>query len=130
MIAGGGTGGHIYPGIAVAEALEQLEPGIEVFFMGRSGSIEERVVTGEALSRGGEVGGHRAGGADHLIGERSVRRRHPRYQPHREAGSFDALTPGSVIGTSSIRRRACARQAARSIRQPARHGGADAGPHR
>lgn len=45
MIAGGGTGGHVYPGIAVAEALEALEPGIETFFMGRSGSIEERVVT-------------------------------------------------------------------------------------
>jgi UDP-N-acetylglucosamine--N-acetylmuramyl-(pentapeptide) pyrophosphoryl-undecaprenol N-acetylglucosamine transferase len=44
MIAGGGTGGHVSPGIAIAEALEQLEPGIEVFFMGRSGSIEERLV--------------------------------------------------------------------------------------
>jgi UDP-N-acetylglucosamine--N-acetylmuramyl-(pentapeptide) pyrophosphoryl-undecaprenol N-acetylglucosamine transferase len=44
MIAGGGTGGHISPGIAIAEALERLEPGVEVFFMGRGGSIEERLV--------------------------------------------------------------------------------------
>jgi UDP-N-acetylglucosamine--N-acetylmuramyl-(pentapeptide) pyrophosphoryl-undecaprenol N-acetylglucosamine transferase len=44
MIAGGGTGGHISPGIAVAEALERLEPGTEVYFMGRRGSIEERLV--------------------------------------------------------------------------------------
>jgi UDP-N-acetylglucosamine--N-acetylmuramyl-(pentapeptide) pyrophosphoryl-undecaprenol N-acetylglucosamine transferase len=44
MIAGGGTGGHISPGIAIAEALERLEPGVEVFFMGRRGSIEERLV--------------------------------------------------------------------------------------
>jgi UDP-N-acetylglucosamine--N-acetylmuramyl-(pentapeptide) pyrophosphoryl-undecaprenol N-acetylglucosamine transferase len=44
MIAGGGTGGHISPGIAIAEALERLEPRTEVFFMGRSGSIEERLV--------------------------------------------------------------------------------------
>ena len=44
MIAGGGTGGHISPGIAIADALESLAPGVEVFFMGRSGSIEERLV--------------------------------------------------------------------------------------
>ena len=44
MIAGGGTGGHISPGIAIADALERSDPGVEVFFMGRSGSIEERLV--------------------------------------------------------------------------------------
>ncbi len=44
MITGGGTGGHIFPGIAVAEAIEELSPEAEVFFMGRGGSIEERVV--------------------------------------------------------------------------------------
>jgi UDP-N-acetylglucosamine--N-acetylmuramyl-(pentapeptide) pyrophosphoryl-undecaprenol N-acetylglucosamine transferase len=44
MIAGGGTGGHISPGIAIADALESAEPGVEVFFMGRRGSIEERLV--------------------------------------------------------------------------------------
>ncbi len=44
MIAGGGTGGHISPGIAIADALERSAPGIEVFFMGRRNSIEERLV--------------------------------------------------------------------------------------
>jgi len=44
MIAGGGTGGHISPGIAIADALERTAPGIEVFFMGRRDSIEERLV--------------------------------------------------------------------------------------
>jgi UDP-N-acetylglucosamine--N-acetylmuramyl-(pentapeptide) pyrophosphoryl-undecaprenol N-acetylglucosamine transferase len=44
MIAGGGTGGHISPGIAIAEALERSDEGAEVFFMGRRGSIEERLV--------------------------------------------------------------------------------------
>ncbi len=46
MITGGGTGGHIFPGIAIAEAIEGLSPEAEVFFMGRRGSIEERVVLG------------------------------------------------------------------------------------
>jgi UDP-N-acetylglucosamine--N-acetylmuramyl-(pentapeptide) pyrophosphoryl-undecaprenol N-acetylglucosamine transferase len=51
MIAGGGTGGHIFPGIAIADSVERIAPGTEVFFMGRRGSIEERVVasTGRAF---------------------------------------------------------------------------------
>jgi UDP-N-acetylglucosamine--N-acetylmuramyl-(pentapeptide) pyrophosphoryl-undecaprenol N-acetylglucosamine transferase len=46
MVAGGGTGGHIFPGIAIAEALERHAPEVDVFFMGRRESIEERVVLG------------------------------------------------------------------------------------
>ncbi len=45
MIAGGGTGGHIFPGLAIAEAVERLRPDTQVFFAGRRGSIEERVVS-------------------------------------------------------------------------------------
>ena len=33
MIAGGGTGGHISPGIAIADALERSAPDAEVFFI-------------------------------------------------------------------------------------------------
>ena len=50
MIAGGGTGGHIFPGIAIADAIERQLPGTEVFFMGRRASIEERVVKGTGRS--------------------------------------------------------------------------------
>jgi len=46
MIAGGGTGGHIFPGVAIAEAIESESPGAEVFFAGRRASLEERVVSG------------------------------------------------------------------------------------
>jgi UDP-N-acetylglucosamine--N-acetylmuramyl-(pentapeptide) pyrophosphoryl-undecaprenol N-acetylglucosamine transferase len=45
MIAGGGTGGHVFPGIAIAEAIERQLSGAEVFFMGRRDSFEERVVS-------------------------------------------------------------------------------------
>jgi UDP-N-acetylglucosamine--N-acetylmuramyl-(pentapeptide) pyrophosphoryl-undecaprenol N-acetylglucosamine transferase len=40
LFAGGGTGGHLYPGIAMAEELKQLVPGISVSFAGTSTGIE------------------------------------------------------------------------------------------
>jgi UDP-N-acetylglucosamine--N-acetylmuramyl-(pentapeptide) pyrophosphoryl-undecaprenol N-acetylglucosamine transferase len=42
LIAGGGTGGHLYPGIAVAE--EVVARGGEVLFVGTARGIEARVV--------------------------------------------------------------------------------------
>jgi UDP-N-acetylglucosamine--N-acetylmuramyl-(pentapeptide) pyrophosphoryl-undecaprenol N-acetylglucosamine transferase len=44
VIAGGGTGGHLFPGIAVAEALVDLVPGAEVLFVGTERGIEKRAV--------------------------------------------------------------------------------------
>jgi UDP-N-acetylglucosamine--N-acetylmuramyl-(pentapeptide) pyrophosphoryl-undecaprenol N-acetylglucosamine transferase len=46
MIACGGTGGHVFPGVAIAEAIENANPRADVFFMGRPGSLEERIVAG------------------------------------------------------------------------------------
>ena len=39
IIAGGGTGGHIFPAIAIAAALEKQVPGIELLFVGASGKM-------------------------------------------------------------------------------------------
>jgi UDP-N-acetylglucosamine--N-acetylmuramyl-(pentapeptide) pyrophosphoryl-undecaprenol N-acetylglucosamine transferase len=44
LIAGGGTGGHIYPGIAVAEELKRLSPETQVLFVGGDRWLEGRVV--------------------------------------------------------------------------------------
>jgi len=44
LIAGGGTGGHIYPGIAVAEELKRLSPETGVLFVGGDRGLEGRVV--------------------------------------------------------------------------------------
>lgn len=44
MIAGGGTGGHLFPGIAVAEAARRRDPMTEIVFVGSPRGIEARVV--------------------------------------------------------------------------------------
>jgi UDP-N-acetylglucosamine--N-acetylmuramyl-(pentapeptide) pyrophosphoryl-undecaprenol N-acetylglucosamine transferase len=44
IIAGGGTGGHLYPGIAVAEELKKLFRDAEVIFIGAKKGIEAKVV--------------------------------------------------------------------------------------
>lgn len=44
MIAAGGTGGHIYPGIAVANELLRRDPSSEVLFVGTSKGLETRIV--------------------------------------------------------------------------------------
>lgn len=40
LFAGGGTGGHLYPGIAMAEKLQSMVPGTLVSFAGTSRGIE------------------------------------------------------------------------------------------
>ncbi len=40
IISGGGTGGHIFPAIAIANALKKNDPSIELLFVGAEGRIE------------------------------------------------------------------------------------------
>ena len=40
IIAGGGTGGHIFPAIAIANAIIKLEPKTEILFVGAKGKME------------------------------------------------------------------------------------------
>ncbi len=50
LIAGGGTGGHLYPGIAVARELLARQPGAEVTFVGTAAGVESRVIPREGLT--------------------------------------------------------------------------------
>ena len=40
IISGGGTGGHIYPAIAIATALKDQDPSLEFLFVGAEGKME------------------------------------------------------------------------------------------
>lgn len=40
IIAGGGTGGHIFPAIAIANALKKMDPAIDILFVGAKGKME------------------------------------------------------------------------------------------
>ena len=44
LISGGGTGGHIFPAVSIANALKELDPNAEILFVGALGRMEmERV---------------------------------------------------------------------------------------
>ena len=49
LIAGGGTGGHLYPGIALARELQRRDPAMHVSFAGTARGIEARVVPREGF---------------------------------------------------------------------------------
>lgn len=46
LFAGGGTGGHLYPGLAIARALQRLRPEIKPYFIGAKRGIDKDVLPG------------------------------------------------------------------------------------
>lgn len=61
LIAGGGTGGHVYPGIAVAEELQRQRRDVEVIFVGGARGLEAQAVpaAGFPLRKIATAGFHR-----------------------------------------------------------------------
>jgi UDP-N-acetylglucosamine--N-acetylmuramyl-(pentapeptide) pyrophosphoryl-undecaprenol N-acetylglucosamine transferase len=66
LIAGGGTGGHVFPMVAVGNAIRVLEPSAEVFYVGTPRGMESRLLGELGLDlelldvaplRGGGLGG-------------------------------------------------------------------------
>jgi UDP-N-acetylglucosamine--N-acetylmuramyl-(pentapeptide) pyrophosphoryl-undecaprenol N-acetylglucosamine transferase len=49
IFAGGGTGGHLFPGLAVARELQQRDPMTEILFVGTEQGIEARVLPREGF---------------------------------------------------------------------------------
>jgi UDP-N-acetylglucosamine--N-acetylmuramyl-(pentapeptide) pyrophosphoryl-undecaprenol N-acetylglucosamine transferase len=50
LIAGGGTGGHLYPGVAVAREIVSQVPGAQITFVGTTAGIESRVIPREGFA--------------------------------------------------------------------------------
>src|SRR5688500_2860056 len=49
VIAGGGTGGHLYPGIAVAREVLRRQPDATITFAGTARGLESRVIPKEGF---------------------------------------------------------------------------------
>ena len=68
VFSGGGTGGHLYPALALAGALKRIRPDVRPFFIGAERGIEARVlpehgvehllVAVEGGRRGGDIAGN------------------------------------------------------------------------
>ncbi len=50
MIAGGGTGGHIYPAVAIARALLEMDPSLDIQFVGSPGGLETKIIPKEGFA--------------------------------------------------------------------------------
>ena len=44
LLAGGGTGGHIFPGVAIARELKERTVGCEIIFVGTEQGLESKIV--------------------------------------------------------------------------------------
>lgn len=111
LVTGGGTGGHIYPALAVARAVRGLEPGTDVLYLGTADGLEAGIVPKEGLpfetipSRG--MVGKGLGGAPGAAlvavkGLLAARRAIGRFRPDAVLG-----TGGYVTGPVALAARLC-----------------------
>jgi UDP-N-acetylglucosamine--N-acetylmuramyl-(pentapeptide) pyrophosphoryl-undecaprenol N-acetylglucosamine transferase len=48
-IAGGGSGGHVYPAVALAETIREVRPDLDLLFIGTAAGCEARIAPAEGL---------------------------------------------------------------------------------
>jgi len=50
IISGGGTGGHLYPAVVLGQKLKELEPEIELIYIGSQRAVEKRIMNEQSLT--------------------------------------------------------------------------------
>jgi UDP-N-acetylglucosamine--N-acetylmuramyl-(pentapeptide) pyrophosphoryl-undecaprenol N-acetylglucosamine transferase len=112
LIAAGGTGGHIYPGIAVAKEIMRRDPGANVRFVGTAKGLETRLVpqAGFELSLIESAGLKNVGTAARLKGLAvlpksflEARRLIREFKPHIVVGAGGYVS-GPVLMTAALMR--------------------------
>jgi UDP-N-acetylglucosamine--N-acetylmuramyl-(pentapeptide) pyrophosphoryl-undecaprenol N-acetylglucosamine transferase len=90
LLAGGGSGGHLYPGIAVAQALTRIEPALQMLFLCTDRSIDKTILAPTGFefiqqpilpprrSVGGLIRFWRSWRATHELVDKVLRQRKPR----------------------------------------------------
>jgi UDP-N-acetylglucosamine--N-acetylmuramyl-(pentapeptide) pyrophosphoryl-undecaprenol N-acetylglucosamine transferase len=105
LLAAGGTGGHLYPALAVAESFRSLVEGAEVIFAGTERGLETRIVPKAGLAlelvraaplRGGSVARKLAGVYGLFAGLADSRRLLRRIEPDVVMG-VGAYVSGTVV---------------------------------
>jgi len=113
MITGGGTGGHVYPGLAVAEALRRRDPDADILFVGTRRGLEARLVPAEGFEiafvrasgfRGLGLGARLRFGLNLIAGFWSSLRLIRRFRPHvvLGTGGYVSLPVGAAARLSGV----------------------------
>jgi len=98
VMAGGGTGGHLFPALALADEFKRRDPDVEITFIGGVGGIEEKIVPkyGYPLKLLGVEGVKRKRGMRRVKALAKAAG-----STFKAAGMLRAIRPDGVIGSGS-----------------------------
>ena len=128
VFAGGGTGGHLYPALAVVEALRALPSSPEVLFLGSVRPLERRLLgaAGQqhlALPTAPWPGARRLHQgvrflSSQLKGVRAARRVLSEFEPQVVVGLGGFPSVGPVLAARSLKIPAALLEPSRSMKRP------------
>ncbi len=96
IIAAAGTGGHINPGIAIANEIKKKEPGSEIIFIGTDRGLENDLVP----RAGYELKKINAYGFDRTISFQNIKKIYKTFRSIKEAKKIiEEFKPDVIIGT-------------------------------
>lgn len=112
VFGGGGTGGHIYPALALARYIVAREENAEILFIGTSGGLESQIIPSEGFSlqtipvrafQGRSLHKWGSAAADLLRSIRQVRRILKVVKPHIVVGTGGYVSGPVVLGARTLR---------------------------